>query len=370
MNKILSITIFLLLTTNFYSQKILVFDSISSKPIPFANIEFSNNRGTITNEDGVFKGNSDEQIFISHISYETKKVSGLNLKDTIYLKPVSIELDEVVLSNFNVIDTLHKVRDKLDKNYIVEKFNQEGIYRYILKENQIGVEMIESEFLSYSKNLKRPYNARIERVKKTKPYEKFNFFGGLIDVINKSDISRNTSVLLEKPELFNLKYKGSLINDTDKYYRIDFQGEENNFIRSGYIILDSDNLAIVEINQEARVVEKNVLEKESESRLNEITFNIKYKYVNEKGYVLSYVYGKNDIDAYLSESIVNFEFENKLFFTNTYFDKQVVKVRDNYDENKAFNKLVDKFEKKRTWYNDELLPFTNEELQVLDDIYK
>ena len=174
MKNFLLITIFLFFTANFYSQKILILDSLSNNPVTFANIEFSDNKGIITNEDGIFKVNSSEQFIISHINYETKNPIDFVLKDTIYLYPISIELDEIVISSFNVIDTLHKVRNRLDKNYITESFNQEGLHRYILKENGLGVEMIETEFLSYSKNRNRPYNARIERVKKTKYYEKWN----------------------------------------------------------------------------------------------------------------------------------------------------------------------------------------------------
>jgi len=147
MKNFLLITIFLLFTANFYSQKILILDSLSNNPVTFANIEFSDNKGTITNEDGIFKVNSSEQFIISHINYETKNSIDFVLKDTIYLYPISIELDEIVLSSFNVIDTLHKVRNRLDKNYITESFNQEGLHRYILKENGLGVEMIETEFL-------------------------------------------------------------------------------------------------------------------------------------------------------------------------------------------------------------------------------
>ena len=72
MKNFLLITIFLFFTANFYSQKILILDSLSNKPVTFANIEFSDNKGTITNEDGIFKVNSNEQFIISHINYETK----------------------------------------------------------------------------------------------------------------------------------------------------------------------------------------------------------------------------------------------------------------------------------------------------------
>ena len=370
MKNFLLITIFLLFTANFYSQKILILDSLSNKPVTFANIEFSDNKGTITNEDGIFKVNSNEQFIISHINYETKNPIDFVLKDTIYLYPISIELDEIVISSFNVIDTLHKVRNRLDKNYITESFNQEGLHRYILKENGLGVEMIETEFLSYSKNRNRPYNARIERVKKTKYYEKFDFFGGLTDVLNKSDISRNSNIVLENPELFNLKFSGSAIKNNGKYYMIDYKAEIKNFNVSGYLILDSDNLAIVEISQKATVIKKNELNNELDTRLTKVIFDIKFKKVGKKGYILSYVNSQNNIDAKMNNSIIDFEFENKIFFTNTSLNKDVMKIKNNFNENKAFNRVVDKFEKKRTWYNDELFPFTNEELQILDDIYK
>jgi hypothetical protein len=151
---------------------------------------------------------------------------------------------------------------------------------------------------------------------------------------------------------------------------IDYEAEIKNFNVSGYLILDSDNLAIVEISQKATVIKKNELNNELDTRLTKVIFDIKFKKVVKKGYILSYVNSQNNIDANLNSSIIDFEFENKIFFTNTYLDKDVMKIKNNFNENEAFNKVVDKFEKKRTWYNDELFPFTNEELQILDDIYK
>jgi hypothetical protein len=65
MKNFLLITIFLLSTVNFYSQKFLILDSLNNKPVTFANIQFLDNKGTITNEDGIFKVNSSEQFIIS-----------------------------------------------------------------------------------------------------------------------------------------------------------------------------------------------------------------------------------------------------------------------------------------------------------------
>jgi hypothetical protein len=151
---------------------------------------------------------------------------------------------------------------------------------------------------------------------------------------------------------------------------IDYEAEIKNFNVSGYLILDSDNLAIVEISQKATVIKKNELNNELDTRLTKVIFDIKFKKVGKKGYILSYVNSQNNIDAKMNNSIIDFEFENKIFFTNTSLNKDVMKIKNNFNENKAFNRVVDKFEKKRTWYNDELFPFTNEELQILDDIYK
>lgn len=97
---------------NFYaiSQEIqakgIISDSITKSPIPYVNIGVINkNIGTITNLKGAFtlkvsNKYENDSITISHVNYYTLKVPIKNIENKhIFLKPKTIELAEVVISN-------------------------------------------------------------------------------------------------------------------------------------------------------------------------------------------------------------------------------------------------------------------------------
>jgi hypothetical protein len=92
----------LLITTFSLSAQIrgVVKDSISGQPISYVNIWVENeNIGTTSEENGVFSLDIKEEkvLVFSALGYETKKVS--SKKQTIFLKPIAYELNEVVVEN-------------------------------------------------------------------------------------------------------------------------------------------------------------------------------------------------------------------------------------------------------------------------------
>lgn len=106
------------------SAKLL--DSTSKKPIPFATISFGKKSGVITNANGVFqihfkkKLKKTDSLFISCMGYEPKSISSQNFsKSIIMLKPQSIELDEVLVSNkkYTPLEIIEKAEENLVKNY-------------------------------------------------------------------------------------------------------------------------------------------------------------------------------------------------------------------------------------------------------------
>lgn len=94
----------------------------TDKPIPFATIQFEKNRGVISNEDGVFKiPDSDKisEISISSIGYEIKTLSLEDMEPVIYLKPATIELTSVFISdkNLEAEDILERAIAAVPQNY-------------------------------------------------------------------------------------------------------------------------------------------------------------------------------------------------------------------------------------------------------------
>ena len=131
--------IFLLFVVNLNSQSLTVkvLDSLSFSPIPFATVYFSNGKGIITNEEGIFElieqqFEKKDTLFISSMGY--KKVSlGLdNFNDSIiYMTPKMIELGNVIITNRNLSskEIIEKVKKGIDKNYQTQLSENKIFYR-------------------------------------------------------------------------------------------------------------------------------------------------------------------------------------------------------------------------------------------------
>ena len=106
MNKIKSYMLFLILLTMLspatfgMAQTIIVKDSITHEAVPFVSVNFGNDTGGYTDENGAIAiPNEAAQIRLSHICYETKSISKITAHlQTIFLVPKSINLDEVAIS--------------------------------------------------------------------------------------------------------------------------------------------------------------------------------------------------------------------------------------------------------------------------------
>ena len=82
------------------AQTIIVEDSITHEAVPFVSVNFGNETGGYTDENGAIAiPNEAAQIRLSHICYETKSISKITADlQTIFLVPKSINLDEVAIS--------------------------------------------------------------------------------------------------------------------------------------------------------------------------------------------------------------------------------------------------------------------------------
>ena len=78
------------------AQTIIVKDSITHEAVPFVSVNFGNDTGGYTDENGAIAiPNEAAQIRLSHICYETKSISKITADlQTIFLVPKSINLDE------------------------------------------------------------------------------------------------------------------------------------------------------------------------------------------------------------------------------------------------------------------------------------
>ena len=97
---IITILLALVVMAGQAQQTMIVKDSITNESIPFVSVYFGNDTGGYTDENGkITIPNEAEQIWLSHICYETKSISKITAdSQTIILVPKRINLDEVAIS--------------------------------------------------------------------------------------------------------------------------------------------------------------------------------------------------------------------------------------------------------------------------------
>lgn len=116
------ITIALILVSlNLIKAQIKVVDSITKMPIPFTTITFGENNGFYTNQDGEFnlKEVHSESISIFCLGYEKKtiEIKSIN-QNTIFLKPSSFELSEIIISNKKNKTRIKKIKPEKHNDFL------------------------------------------------------------------------------------------------------------------------------------------------------------------------------------------------------------------------------------------------------------
>lgn len=101
-------------------------DAKTGEPIPFATIQLAENRGTITNEEGIFAIDLadvlklKDSVYISSMGYEKVSVFPKKEMDTIIKLAVKLnELDNVFLTNnpLEAEEIIERVKENLSTNY-------------------------------------------------------------------------------------------------------------------------------------------------------------------------------------------------------------------------------------------------------------
>ncbi|CAM1369939.1 carboxypeptidase-like regulatory domain-containing protein [Tenacibaculum xiamenense] len=102
MKKLLVITFLHIPILSFCQLKSVIINNQTKEKIPYVNIWVENeNVGTTSNEKGEFKLEIDDTkiIIFSAIGFETKKISSDSIKEPLELKPITTELDEIIISS-------------------------------------------------------------------------------------------------------------------------------------------------------------------------------------------------------------------------------------------------------------------------------
>lgn len=169
MNKYAFVTFLaLLISTNCFSQYTsisgYVMDSITRQPVPYASIGVKGGfRGTASNTDGAFDLILDCpdtcSVTIATLGYYSKTLAPAQLNDTIWLKPATKMLKEVVIlsEDVNAYKVVKKAIKSIKKNYITDPFVIKGFYRHYCRDSTEYTRLIEAAIDLYQpKGYKRP----------------------------------------------------------------------------------------------------------------------------------------------------------------------------------------------------------------------
>jgi len=134
---------------------------------PISNVEAYYARslnGTITNEEGKLRiAVENDTLTLSHIGYATKKIftDKTFAKATIYLNPQEIQLEEVVLYNFDLKKRVKYVLDNYFKLYDTKAKILECTYREKLIRNDTLTRLYQVQLDWWSKNYVFHFNKKL-----------------------------------------------------------------------------------------------------------------------------------------------------------------------------------------------------------------
>ena len=203
---------------NCQSLNVQIIDSVTTLPIPYTNIYFSNNNGFISDENGNFELiksqlSQNDSMHISTLGYKKSSFLIKDFNDTIIkLIQTPIKLSDVFLTNkkLNSEEIISKVVENINKNYekeftknkiylsrksntttekfIINKFKSsvpeinktliDSLLANLAKENNSGLETLAYYYRSFDDEFKK-------KIKIIKSRETYNKEGEVLESINK-----------------------------------------------------------------------------------------------------------------------------------------------------------------------------------------
>lgn len=247
--------------------KARVLDASSKKPVPYANIILSENRGLVTNEEGYFSYNPKDRVLpemikISSLGYELLEIDPQKIsEEIIYLKPSTVELREVFLTNKNLSakEIIEKVKEEVSNNYNFSNsrkriFLRESDFNYV---RRFDLEVDKSTIAGIDQNLMNEISNRIPKVSDS--YKEV-----LADIYGNYDKQKVN--IIKAANLYNPQSTQSLEELTDRMNSIFMNTIKDRSylkIRSGIIGMKVDEEELNDLEKEIKK-EKTPIEKEKE----------------------------------------------------------------------------------------------------------
>ena len=375
-----------------FSNSQIVYDSINNEPVSMVDIFNKKTlEGTISNDEGKFNletFNLQKKLHlqISKLGYETKtvEIDPSLLKDTIFLNPKEIVLDEVVLTNFSPKDTLIKVIKNIDRNYFYDSYNPFGFYRESLKEDNSGVSLIEVSFLSHFSSEREKeitYDVEILQGRKTENLMSMDFeiVGGMLQILYLSDLVRQKNLFfdLENLDAYKISYEGYFPETQSRgTYAVLLRPNTPEGTLNAKVYLESENLAVVQIElwrDEKKLRQmaldagiENFAPKKTTSFFLSSFSTVRYKKINAK-YFLSFADISNTRRIFLNDVSHEYRINAKLIITNNK-TTNVKRVKSNYKFGNNLSSQLEMVPKLKDWNESPSLYFTESEKIILKEI--
>ena len=339
-------------------------DKETKAPLKSATIHNANDY-TVTNDDGHFVFYStNDSVTIKMLGYETLKTTFKALsrtKDTLYLIPKPFQLDEVTLSNKNI---LQEAYNHATINYPMEPFVEDFFLRCILKRNG---ELVKIE--DFSGRIKRD---KLLGAKKNFTFQLLNMrkFG-----IEKKGVRADDFNIPSLNDVFqwwsnilfldSKEYRFSflkVIDDTHQQVSHTPKNEEDYIKGIGHFIISTDDYAakerIYKINP--KVVDKIPYTKKFFTKYRTTDFYLREKcekdVAKSKYFIANGLYTEK-IEGYNNDERIVYDVSFELIVTHPFSDLNTFKA--NVNGKKELFKLEVPYNKE-FWETQNQLPLTNE----------
>ena len=364
---IIAILTYITLIPLSFSQNTLskyLVDKESKAPLKSATIHNANDY-TVTNDDGHFVFYStNDSITIKMLGYETLKTTFKALsrtKDTLYLTPKPFQLDEVTLSNKNI---LQEAYNHATINYPMEPFVEDFFLRCVLKRNG---ELVKIE--DFSGRIKRD---KLLGAKKNFTFQLLNMrkFG-----IEKKGVRADDFNIPSLNDVF--QWWSNILFLDSKEYRFSFlkvidethhqvshtpKNEEDYKKGIGHFIISTDDYAVKEriykINP--KVVDKIPYTKKFFTKYRTTDFYLREKcekdVAKSKYFIANGLYTEK-IEGYNNDERIVYDVSFELIVTHPFSDLSTFKA--NVNGKKELFKLEVPYNKE-FWETQNQLPLTNE----------
>ncbi|GAB1856750.1 hypothetical protein MHTCC0001_15860 [Flavobacteriaceae bacterium MHTCC 0001] len=259
-------TILLMSLSFSFSQNLssnVLWDKKDNIPIAYATIK-SEDKYTISNDDGVFKFEETfGKIKIQSVIYETLEVDFdiLKTKDTIFMKPLTFKLDEIVISKDGLYTLMLKT---VFSDYALEPHKENFFLRAVVRKNKDLYKIIDFSGKLEKKTLfdtrvkpmpKKNYKVQIDNIRKVGIEDRnidfkmfsfeqlfthmirLSFNKDLFDISYLTTVSKSyNKIILEPKDNSTTKTKGYYILNKDKTFKeanITYKNENAEFKKIG-----------------------------------------------------------------------------------------------------------------------------------------